>query len=200
MKIYRIMLIALLAIFIGACNTATEQKKADGNKANKTSSVTIDETKPTDEKKDETTSSDDKTDKTTSATSAKLTDTLKTFVAAVKAKNEAAIKNTLSDKTVKMLDLTAKIKGISFYENLTVRDKEGELKELPEMQNEKIDGDKATIEVKGKSDEKWNTIAFVKEDGNWKIAFFDNQYDKDYENIKKQAEMMKNPEGIKPER
>jgi hypothetical protein len=187
------MLIALLAIFIGACNTATEQKSVDSNEANQTTSEKTDQNKLTDDKKDETTSASsdtptDKKDETTSATSDALIGTLKTFVAAVKAEDEAAIKNILSEKTVKILDLTAKMKGISFYENLTVRDKKGELKELPETQNEKIAGDKATIEVKGKSDKTWNTISFVKEDGRWKIAFFDDQYDRDYETLKKEME------------
>ena len=181
------MLIALLAIFIGACNNATEQKKADGD-ANKTTTEKTDETKPADDKKDET----------ASANLATPTDTLKTFVESVKAEDEAAIKNTMSDKTVKMLDVMAKISGKSFYNSLTEEDKNEELKEMPETQNEKIDGDKATLEVKGKSDKTWDNIPFVKEEGGWKIAFLDEEYDKNYENIKKQSEMKK-PEGDKPE-
>jgi Na+-translocating ferredoxin:NAD+ oxidoreductase RnfG subunit len=37
-----------------------------------------------------------------------------------------------------------------------------------EFRNEKIDGDKATIEMKD-SFNSWNTVPFVREDGAWKI-------------------------------
>lgn len=40
---------------------------------------------------------------------------------------------------------------------------------VPEMRNEKIDGDTATIEVKAEG--KWDETPLVKEDGIWKIAF-----------------------------
>ena len=186
MKIYKITLIALLAIFIGACNNATEQKKADGD-ANKTTTEKTDETKPAEDKKVET----------APASLDTPTDTLKTFVQALKAEDEAAIKNTLSDKTVKMFDVMAKGAGKSFYESLTENDKDGELKEMPKTQNEKINGDKATLEVKGKNNPKWDTIPFVKEDGKWKIAFLDEKYDGKYEKLKKEAEKKK-PEGDQP--
>jgi hypothetical protein len=42
--------------------------------------------------------------------------------------------------------------------------------ELPETRNEKMDGDKATLEIKDKKAE-WQTIHFAREDGQWKIAF-----------------------------
>jgi hypothetical protein len=42
---------------------------------------------------------------------------------------------------------------------------------LPEMRNEKINGDSATLEIKGKKTGNWETWNFVKEDGGWKIAF-----------------------------
>jgi hypothetical protein len=38
-----------------------------------------------------------------------------------------------------------------------------------ETRNEKINGDKATVEIKG-SDGKWSQNELVKEDGNWKIT------------------------------
>jgi hypothetical protein len=37
-----------------------------------------------------------------------------------------------------------------------------------ESKDEKIDGDKATLQVKSENDQ-WNTINFVKEDGEWKM-------------------------------
>ena len=50
--------------------------------------------------------------------------------------------------------------------------KESDSKKQPpafEAQNEKISGDTATLEVKDENG-KWQTIPFVKEDGQWKIA------------------------------
>lgn len=41
---------------------------------------------------------------------------------------------------------------------------------LPKIQNEKINGNQATVEVQ-KSDGKWDQVPFVKEDGTWKLAF-----------------------------
>ena len=43
---------------------------------------------------------------------------------------------------------------------------------MPETRNEKIDGDKATLEFKDTGgDSNWTTAHFVKEDGEWKVAF-----------------------------
>jgi hypothetical protein len=41
---------------------------------------------------------------------------------------------------------------------------------MPETRNEKIDGDTATLEVKDDKKDKWETIHFAKEDGEWKLA------------------------------
>ena len=40
---------------------------------------------------------------------------------------------------------------------------------MPEMRNEKIEGDKATLE--SKSGEGWRKLSFTKEDGVWKADF-----------------------------
>lgn len=44
---------------------------------------------------------------------------------------------------------------------------------MPETRNEKITGDKATLEIKDKDtkDDKWMSFPFVKQDGVWKMAF-----------------------------
>jgi hypothetical protein len=38
-----------------------------------------------------------------------------------------------------------------------------------ETRNEKIDGDKATLEVNQDGKGRWQTVNFVKEDGSWKL-------------------------------
>lgn len=40
----------------------------------------------------------------------------------------------------------------------------------PELRNEKIDGEKATVEVKNRFTGAWTDVPFVKEDGRWKLA------------------------------
>jgi hypothetical protein len=40
----------------------------------------------------------------------------------------------------------------------------------PATRNEKIDGDRATLEVHNEAERRWDLVALVKEDGAWKIA------------------------------
>ena len=57
--------------------------------------------------------------------------------------------------------------------NQTLDDSLKENAKLPptfEARNEKITGDTATVELKSQGD-KWETMPFVKEDGQWKLAF-----------------------------
>jgi hypothetical protein len=42
--------------------------------------------------------------------------------------------------------------------------------DIPEMRNEKMEGDTATLEIKNAKTESWETIPFVKEGDEWKIA------------------------------
>ncbi len=100
------------------------------------------------------------------------TATLKAFYEATQKKDAEGIKKTLSKGTLEMLEGFAKAQGKSLDESLksglandTAADK------LPESRNEKIDGDKATLEVKNDKTGTWETVPFVKEDGMWKIAF-----------------------------
>ena len=46
-----------------------------------------------------------------------------------------------------------------------------------ELRNEKIDGDKATVEAKDDKTDKWDTVPLIKEGGQWKIAMFDEMGD-----------------------
>ncbi len=43
--------------------------------------------------------------------------------------------------------------------------------QLPEMRNELIKGNKATVEVKDEQKKLWFPVSFVKEDEQWKIAY-----------------------------
>lgn len=100
------------------------------------------------------------------------TATLKAFYEATQKKDAEGIKKTLSKGTLEMLEGFAKAQGKTLDESLksglandTSSDK------MPESRNEKIEGDKATLEVKNDKTGTWETVPFVKEDGMWKIAF-----------------------------
>ncbi len=95
------------------------------------------------------------------------TATAKAFYDAAKAKDVQTLKNSLSKKSLEVMEAFAKMGGKTLDDTLK------EPSNMPpafEARNEKITGDTATLEVKGQGD-KWDTLYFVKEDGRWKIAF-----------------------------
>jgi hypothetical protein len=98
------------------------------------------------------------------------TKTFKAFFEASKKKDTAAMKKSLSKGTVDMFDKLAKEQNKSTDEMLKGIDKDGNAEKIPETRNEKITGDTATLEVKNEKTDKWDTLPFVKEDGEWKIA------------------------------
>jgi phage terminase small subunit len=94
-------------------------------------------------------------------------ETFKTYVKAIRAKDTKAMKVLLSDATLKMHDQEAKAQNISVDEIIKRETLLAEGQRNVEYRNEKIDGDKATLQVK--SSGFWQTIPFVREDGVWKI-------------------------------
>ena len=91
----------------------------------------------------------------------------KAFFDAAKSKDVQGMKNALSKKSLELMESFAKL------ENKTLDDSLKENSKVPatfEARNEKITGDTATVELKSQGD-KWETMPFVKEDGQWKIAF-----------------------------
>jgi len=96
--------------------------------------------------------------------------TFKAFFEASKKKDVAGIKKALSKGTVEMLDKLAKEQNKSTDDMLKDVYKEDKGETMPETRNEKISGDTATVEVKNDKTGKWETLPFVKENGEWKIA------------------------------
>ena len=95
------------------------------------------------------------------------TATAKAFYDAAKSQDVKGMKNALSKKSLEVMEAFAKMGNKSLDDTLK------EPSNMPpafEARNEKITGDTATLEVKGQGD-KWDTLYFVKEDGQWKIAF-----------------------------
>ena len=101
------------------------------------------------------------------------TATFKAFYEASKKKDVAGMKKALSKGTLDMFDKLAKEQNKSTDDMLKDIDKDDKDKseKVPETRNEKITGDTATLEVKNDKTGKWDPLPFVKENGEWKIAF-----------------------------
>lgn len=99
------------------------------------------------------------------------TQTMKNFVEATQKKDVEGVKKSLSSGSLKMMEGLAKIQGKTLDE--TIREGEAgenEYKQVPEMRNEKIEGDAGTLEVKNEKTGEWETLYFVRETEEWKIA------------------------------
>jgi hypothetical protein len=100
------------------------------------------------------------------------TATFKSFWEAQKKKDVAGMKKTLSKGSMAMLEKGAKQQNKTVDQAIT----EGfnapgaKYDKTPETRNEKINGNDATLEVQDETSQKWETMYFVKEDGDWKIA------------------------------
>ncbi len=95
-------------------------------------------------------------------------ETLKAYTQAIKKKDTTTMKLLLSDASIKMSEQEAKSQNVTLDEIVKRETLFSENQKTVEFRNEKIDGDKATIEMKDSFDS-WNTVPFVREDGVWKI-------------------------------
>lgn len=95
-------------------------------------------------------------------------ETFQTYAKALKKKDYTAVKLLLSSATIKMHEQQAKAQGTTLDEIVKNESLLGDGQRTVEYRNEKIDGDKATIEFKNGFGT-WETLPFVREDGNWKI-------------------------------
>lgn len=92
------------------------------------------------------------------------TDAIKTIIDGVKSKDSDLIRSALSKATLERFDAMSKEENKSFYEVFVAEDFE-EMSKLPEMRNEKIEGDKATLELQNDKTGEWDPLPFVKENG-----------------------------------
>jgi len=95
-------------------------------------------------------------------------ETFQTYVKAFKKKDITTMKLLLSKDTIKMHEQEAKAEGVNLDDVVKRDTLLGEGQTTVEYRNEKIDGDKATLEYKN-SYGIWETLPFVKEDDEWKI-------------------------------
>jgi hypothetical protein len=100
------------------------------------------------------------------------TTTFKAFFEAQQKKDAAGMKKTLSKSSMAMLEKGAKAQNKSVDQAITegFNNPASKTDKMPELRNEKIEGDNATLEVQDEESKKWETVYFVKEDSDWKIA------------------------------
>ena len=95
-------------------------------------------------------------------------ETLKAYTLAIKKKEPTQMKLLLSDASIKMAEQEAKSQNVTLDEVIKRESLFNENQTSLKFRNEKIEGDKATIEVEN-SFNSWDTVFFVKEDDIWKI-------------------------------
>ncbi|MDQ3818543.1 MAG: DUF4878 domain-containing protein [Acidobacteriota bacterium] len=96
------------------------------------------------------------------------TETTKAFYNAAKNNDVQTMRSLMSKDTVAAMEKFAKAENKSLDDFLKDENKSDPPPDTLETRNEKIEGDKATLEVKDKKSG-WETLHFVKEDGQWKL-------------------------------
>ncbi len=156
MKKYTLIAFAMFSMLFAACGAKQEPAKSQNN-ANSGNSSTA--AKPAEDSKPADSASKDSP-----------TAVMTAFIEALKKKDAETIKKNLSKSSVEKLEESAKAENTTIDKMLS----DGEdlsNEKMPEMKNEKIEGDTATLEVQDEKTKKWDSVPFVKEDGAWKIAF-----------------------------
>jgi hypothetical protein len=95
-------------------------------------------------------------------------ETLKAYTTAIKKKDTTTMKLLLSDASIKMAEQEARAQNVQLDEIVKKETLFKENQNTVEFRNEKIEGDRATIEMKNSFD-LWNTVLFIREEGIWKI-------------------------------
>lgn len=101
-----------------------------------------------------------------------------TYYEAIKRKDAEAVKGLFSKATLTMMEGEAKQKNTT-VDAVIKQGLEEASKDIPDAplktRNEKIEGDKATLEVRDEKKDKWEVLHFAREDGQWKLAFNEAQ-------------------------
>ena len=95
-------------------------------------------------------------------------ETLKAYSIALKGKDTTMMKLLLSQETLKLHQEEAKARGGTLDEIVSQQSLFPADQKFFNYRNEKIEGDKATVEVENAFGE-WDRVYLVKEDGAWKI-------------------------------
>lgn len=120
-------------------------------------------------------------------------DVLKAYQQAIRKKDPTEMKLLLSKGSLKMADDEAKAQNTTIDEIIKRETLFTETQKTVRIKNQKIEGDKATIEVEN-SFGSWDIVPFNKEDGEWKIAkerYVEEQMKRTDEEMKRMDEQFK---------
>jgi hypothetical protein len=95
-------------------------------------------------------------------------ETFKAYINAIKQKDTTKMKLLLSSESIKMHEQEAKAQNVTLDDIVKRETLFSEGQKVVEFRNEKIEGERATLEVKN-SYGTWETIPFVRENDEWKI-------------------------------
>jgi len=126
-------------------------------------------------------------------------ETFKTYVKALKKKDYTTVKLLLSNATLKMHEQQAKAQNTTVDDIIKNESLIGDNQKEVNYRNEKIDGDKATIEVQN-SYGMWQSLPLIKEDGVWKIdkAGYAQQIMNDVDDNEKIFDQLADPNNHNP--
>jgi hypothetical protein len=95
-------------------------------------------------------------------------ESFKAYVNAVKQKDTTRMKTLLSSESIKMHEQEAKAQSLTLDDIVKRETLFTEGQKTVEFRNQKIEGEKATLEVKNAMGA-WETVPFVREGDEWKI-------------------------------
>ena len=100
------------------------------------------------------------------------TATFNAYFEAQKKKDIPGMKQALSKTSLAMMEASAKQQQLTLDKMIAnqLENPSAKVDKMPEVRNEKVTGDNATIEVRNEDANRWDTMYFVKEDSVWKIA------------------------------
>jgi len=100
------------------------------------------------------------------------TATFKAFFEAQQKKDVAGMKKNLSKTSLAIMEKSAKEQNKSIDDAIKeqLENPASKTDKIPEIRNEKINGNEATLELRNEDTNKWDTMYFLKEDNAWKIA------------------------------
>lgn len=123
-----------------------------------------------------------------SSTPATPVETLKAYTIAMKSKDTTMMKLLLSEASLKVHQEEAAARGVTLDEIVQQQSLFPLDQRVFDYRNEKIEGEKATVEVKN-SFGGWDTVFLVKEDGTWKIDRKGTN-DKLIEDVEREADLL----------
>ncbi len=116
-------------------------------------------------------------------------ETFQTYTKAVRAKDITAMKLLLSAETIKMHEQEAAAQKVTLDDIVKRETLIGEGQAVVKVRNEKIEGERATLEVENAFG-RWETLPFVFENGQWKIdkKGYSDQLMQEIEEINRQTD------------